>query len=908
MKSSRGYQTNKTSTESKTRTNLVVGKAGVRELRNLLRSTRGDPTQTIQDFQRTHSLHSMFATAFQTIPKYEANKDDSDESIESLDTDSVLMFLHHLGVSQHEVHKRVSDALRTSIEDEIRKMKETEPLLMLLKSCWPYSTTIPELRPVLWAVLRQLGTDTPENALQRLGERDENGALKHAEVWHPLPPLIKRLVWEADWENTLKVEIPDDPKEYLKLLKGTLFAEQLQPWIDQYVTKSALTEAANKAFVSSQRERRFMTTQRRALSSNMTNTLISGKKDAKQQQLDMEFEQTSKAVAEMRQLLSGGDSPAYRPKLLYSALSLLIAYHSNSSSSFMGGANDLYCTLLSDILLSSPLPKAYLPVLSLARILDETVKAGVITDQDIISIQAALRQIYPSEINDVSSNRDLKPTGSQSMTQISHYGEVKFLLKRVIASGIAAMKLADPQSLFHEPVTDAIAPGYSKVIQKPMCVKQMENTDYITIQDWDRDVQLMFRNCITYNSGNAGQWFRGEARRQNKVFKEDIYPQAKKLFEEEYAKIQTLVDHDKKQKESGVGEILPLEPTSSRKRTKTEKEDVYLPSMEVLASMLLSDPFVLRLLIDRVLRILRIDVIKGGTIPIAHKILPSLMQLLNLAQFSKPLCAVRGKMFMVPSIGVTLDNEDPVPYQMLREYTPNLIKLLLEADLDKRVVTDLQGAAQSLPIRTNIISPESWSTNKENSNRLHVIRVLVEASLVHVCHPGNFFESSLAQTFPKFSAALRHLASPTLWEEKPFFVSLVQAITRHKAKLTKFTRDTIVSNWLTWLQSPSKKKGSIFSAAHECFLMLLLEWVSYGNAILPRELVKKHTKEAVDAVNNSEKALERKFARVWLEDPELFVPIKGYYERILNTLPQGQANEWKADVGIENENENNDEL
>ena len=134
----------------------LVGKAGTRELRNLLRSTTGDPTQTIQDFQRTHSLHSMFAAAFHTTPKYEADPVKKDENVESLDTDSVLMFLYHLGVSQHEVHKRVADALRGSIEDEIRKVKGVEPLLALLKACWPFSTTIPELRPVLWAVLRQL--------------------------------------------------------------------------------------------------------------------------------------------------------------------------------------------------------------------------------------------------------------------------------------------------------------------------------------------------------------------------------------------------------------------------------------------------------------------------------------------------------------------------------------------------------------------------------------------------------------------------------------------------------------------------------------------------------------------------------------------------------------------------------
>lgn len=889
--------------EGKARRNLLVGKAGTRELRNLLRSTTGDPTQTIQDFQRTHSLHSMFSAAFQTTPKYEADPSKTDENVESLDTDSVLMFLYHLGVSQHEVHKRVADALRGSIEDEIRKVKGVEPLLALLKTCWPFSTTIPELRPVLWAVLRQLGSDTPEGALQRLGERDSSGALKHAEVWHPLPPLLKRLVWEADWDSCMKDKDPEDPRDYLSLVKTTLFAEQLKPWIEQYVSQTVLVDAANKPFVSSQRERRLLTPQRRALSANSTINNPSIKKDAKQQQMDEGLAQTSKAVAEIRQLLSGGDSPAYRPKLLFAALSVLIAHHGTSTQFFLGGASHLHCTLVSDILLSSPLPKVYLPVLSLARVLDEAVKAGVITDANISSIQLALRQIYPAESGEGPSDSESKPAASQSKTPVAHSAEIKHLLKRVIASGIAAMKLADPQSLFHEPVTDAIAPGYSKVIQKPMCVKQMENTEYLSIQDWDRDVQLMFRNCIAYNSGNAGQWFRGEARRQHKVFKDDIYPQAKQLFETESTKLLPPPEVQKKRKESGAGEIRPLEPMKSNKKAKGEKDDPNLPSMEALACMLLSDPFVLRLLLDRIIRSLRIDVIKGVTLPVAHTVAPSVMQLLNLSQFSTQLCAIRGKMFVVPAIGFDADEEDPAPYQMLREYTPSLLKLFLEAELDRRIASDLHAAAQSLPSRTNVVDGQCWKTSKQNLNRLHVIRGLVEGSLVHVCQPGNSYESSLAQTFPKFADALNHLAFPTLWEERPFFLSLIQAITRHKTKLTKTTRDVIVSTWLNWLQISAKKKGSMFSAAHECFMMLILEWTAMGNLLLPRDVLMKVIKDAVDATNASEKSIDRKFVKVWKDAPAAFLPIKELYVRVLKTLPEAQAKDCKYAVGIRHDDD-----
>jgi hypothetical protein len=179
-----------------------VGPAGKRELkRALVKST--DPAKTISTFQQRHSLHSMVARAFGTTPSYEyrATRKNSTvmnattaaaaaaaasgaaasaaaparKTVETLDTDSVMTFLSHLGVWQHEVHKRISDTLMKALVDEIRKSGASgsgnnsgggsgvggsahrDRLLDLLKSCWMYATTIPELRPVLWAVLRQLG-------------------------------------------------------------------------------------------------------------------------------------------------------------------------------------------------------------------------------------------------------------------------------------------------------------------------------------------------------------------------------------------------------------------------------------------------------------------------------------------------------------------------------------------------------------------------------------------------------------------------------------------------------------------------------------------------------------------------------------------------------------------------------
>jgi hypothetical protein len=148
-----------------------VGPAAKRELKRALKKST-NPAETISNFQKTRSLHSMFARAFGTQPQHADDEDKKETSnttattttekeAESLDTDSVLAFLTHLGVTQQEVHKRITDSLQKQLEDEIRKTSSQEPLLNLLKSCWPYATILPDLRSVLQAVLKQLGDQTP---------------------------------------------------------------------------------------------------------------------------------------------------------------------------------------------------------------------------------------------------------------------------------------------------------------------------------------------------------------------------------------------------------------------------------------------------------------------------------------------------------------------------------------------------------------------------------------------------------------------------------------------------------------------------------------------------------------------------------------------------------------------------
>ena len=195
--------------------------------------------------------------SFGTIPRHEVSDEeakkratrssskaksaDDPPPIESLETDAALTFLSHLGVSQYEVHKRVADTLLKQLDIEIRKTNSREPLLKLLDSCWKYSTAMIELRPVLWAVLKQLGKDTPPEILTKLGEQ-KNGEMVYADIFRPLPPLLKRLVWETDWDARVPAKVAEesDPQTFLESVQSTLLSSAISPHLKSYCSNEYL--------------------------------------------------------------------------------------------------------------------------------------------------------------------------------------------------------------------------------------------------------------------------------------------------------------------------------------------------------------------------------------------------------------------------------------------------------------------------------------------------------------------------------------------------------------------------------------------------------------------------------------------------------------------------------------------
>jgi hypothetical protein len=253
--------------------------------------------------------------------------------------------------------------------------------------------------------------------------------------------------------------------------------------------------------------------------------------------------------------------------------------------------------------------------------------------------------------------------------------------------------------------------------------------------------------------------------------------------------------------------------------------DSDLPSMHALASMLLSDPFVVRLLLDRTLRLIKVDVMNEKTTPACHSILPSIVQLLHLVSQSTKLCACKGKYLYIPNVGFESDDKvsgdkyvDGIyhvsSHTLLRRHLPLLTKLWLQVGIDKRMTPDGDLANVTAPFYDPTIQMEEWVDVKPHGD---IICTLVQGIMIDVLHPGSSNDKALLVQIPRLNKVMLQLS----WDPihgRPFYTALISAIMKHKSRMSHILRDLIVSTWLGWFHP-----GCMHSPVHEYFMKLLNE-------------------------------------------------------------------------------------
>lgn len=999
--------------------NYPCGRKAQTTLKKILLETK-NPTATIIENRQEHSLHKYIAKAFGTNPtqsqedsaaltsskkrttRGEIQQKQQNELqgliTEEFQPESVLTFCNYLGVSRYEMHKTVSDSLRSALENEIDKVdlsRNKDSILELLKSSFQF-INVPDLRQVFVTILKKLGDETPVEVLVLLASKSKKNAngLKYGDLLNSFEIKMKRLVLEADWDSSIRPDgMPLDGSSSSNGHAGTLngdniFVDIVRPSIEAYLNDEELGGAADLAYTGSIREKRLDTVKRRAINSDKSGgaaavvaTSLTGKLSAltkvdKEDGADAAVGQSSADGILDKSNVTGlalnalREAMGPRPNLLAAVLNILIAEHgkfaerndADAPMRLVNGSSSLHCTLLSDVLLSyGQLPRQYEDVRLLAQTLDKCVRIGIVSDQAIGQIQHSLKSIFQPDQDTKEQPAvvkrekipDPKPLHAKKRkdvqdTVVNNEAERHFelkLLRKIIESSVVAMKECDPQGLFLNSVTDDIAPGYSRLIKNPMCTRTIEekavNLRYETLGRYEIDVQLMFHNCIRYNIGQEGSWFRGEAKRQQKKWREEILSQTKELYQKGMSKRKKQLDNvagasasglAKSMEESKKREILDqqrlllmghtkgpgekrkldevtkgdvstvkqIEPLNESKKKK-RKKDISFPSMPALASMLLTDPFVVRLLFDKILRSIKNDVMKNKSIPADHGTIPSVLQLIHIANLSSKVCSMKGKLFAVPEGGLVsksskMDDGESVQlsesFSILRQQIPRLASLLHVVELDKRIAGGDLHVLAPLP-KTN---PKDWEISSPASQTL--LLDLVEGALVHLLQGGVSNEAALMTQFPRFLVAINTLSRGNMRDERCFFVALTQSILRYKTKLPHSIRDMIVNAWLQWFTTNEESTNTMTSAVHSCFISLLNEWSSLGNLVLPVDTMVSWSEEAVKACEACSKDKSLTFAHYWHKDEETFSKIKAQYEQMLKGMPEDRVLRWKEAVGI----------
>ena len=307
-------------------------------------------------------------------------------------------------------------------------------------------------------------------------------------------------------------------------------------------------------------------------------------------------------------------------------------------------------------------------------------------------------------------------------------------------------------------------------------------------------------------------------------------------------------------------DILPLTPTpkppSSKKRKNKEGDTTanQLPTtyslLPTLACMVLSDPFVIRLIIDKILRFIRGDVIPAKSLPYSHTMLPSLLQLLYLVQNTWGYCHTLGKRFYIPSCGVeelqltTLDNNKPKsddkrPFVFLRSMLPLLTKLILDMKLDVRFSLggDLCEITNTATTHHSISSTNSWKEYipiLSSSNQVLIIRALLQGIFISILPPGHTSnDAALGKQMTRCMELLELFCTNSIEEssssrtniiilEPSFWKSFNKVIVKHKSKLPSTIRDWIIAFYIKCL-TKKEYQGKNKLELLKSFIWLLTE-------------------------------------------------------------------------------------
>ncbi|CAN0405426.1 unnamed protein product, partial [Ectocarpus sp. 12 AP-2014] len=389
-----------------------------------------------------------------------------------------LGFLDILGVSRASVYKQLLENSLRVILDQIPHLPE-KVLLDLLNDSFKFATHA-DLKSVPLKIISSLSA-VPERVLNKMNELQKLQPEQFEELGLPL--AIKHLAWEKD---------------------SVLFVRIVSPHADKYLA----SEFSPKMVLSSQQLRFY-----RSLDTIKRRKLMGPDR--------------INALAEY----TGG-----RPILIGFLCDYIAERFSQENSLSEAG---LWATLLTDVLVTAR-ERAYGSIAdqsvdrlcALASRLDLAVREDVFNDGTVRDVQRLFR--LATGIGEGQHEPSTAERREAKQEEVKHKdGSTK--IQKTLKTAWSLVSKMDKNKWFKDPVTEAIAEGYHKVVKTPMdlgtILKKIKGGGYPSFGDFDRDLKLMWQNCRTYNG--EGTQYTKEALRQ----------------EEEWSKISAKIENDLRHQE-----------------------------------------------------------------------------------------------------------------------------------------------------------------------------------------------------------------------------------------------------------------------------------------------------------------------------------------------------------------------
>lgn len=127
-----------------------------------------------------------------------------------------------------------------------------------------------------------------------------------------------------------------------------------------------------------------------------------------------------------------------------------------------------------------------------------------VQEQNVLSPESNYRQMIDTKMSESPRTpSSIDSNIREPRTCVLKLKQSRSPLAKVLDHLLKTLEKRDPHQFFAWPVTDAIAPGYSSIITKPMDFSTMrqkiEDSEYPTVTDFIADFKLMCENAINYN-------------------------------------------------------------------------------------------------------------------------------------------------------------------------------------------------------------------------------------------------------------------------------------------------------------------------------------------------------------------------------------------------------------------------